>query len=104
MHVVFPQLLAFSDVALLCLRLLVAAVFFTSGLRHARDPVGRAASIGLSPGITRVLGFLGRQSVRLALRPAAPRLQPRDLDDWRRTLRPRLILSAEVTPHQQEGA
>jgi putative oxidoreductase len=54
----FPQLLRFSDVALLCLRLMVAAVFFTSGLQHAGDPVGRAASIGLSPGVTRVLGFV----------------------------------------------
>jgi len=58
MNPLFPQLLPFSDVALLCLRLLVAAVFFTSGLSHARDPVGRAASIGLSPGVTRVLGFV----------------------------------------------
>jgi putative oxidoreductase len=58
MYVVFPQLLQFSDVALLCLRLLVAAVFFTSGWSHARDPIGRAASIGLSPGVTRVLGFV----------------------------------------------
>jgi putative oxidoreductase len=54
---VFPQLLRFSDVALLCLRLLVALVFFTSGFRHAKDPVGRAASIGLSPGFTRILGW-----------------------------------------------
>jgi len=58
MHQLFPQLLPFSDVALLCLRLMVAAVFFTSGLSHARDPVGRAASIGLSPAVTRVLGFV----------------------------------------------
>lgn len=57
MGVVFPQLLQFSDLALLCLRLMVAAVFFTSGLQHARDPVGRAASIGLSPGFTRMLGW-----------------------------------------------
>jgi putative oxidoreductase len=57
MHPVFPQLLQFSDVALLCLRLLVAVVFFESGRRHASDPVGRAASIGLSPGTTRVLGL-----------------------------------------------
>lgn len=57
MGVVFPQLLQFSDLALLCLRLMVAAVFFTSGLQHARDPVGRAASIGLSPGFTRILGW-----------------------------------------------
>ena len=52
-----PQLLRFSDVALLCLRLIVAAVFFESGRRHASDPVGRAASIGLSPGVTRILGW-----------------------------------------------
>ena len=57
---VFPQLLRFSDVALLCLRLLVAAVFFESGRRHASDPVGRAASIGLSPGTTRMLGWAER--------------------------------------------
>ena len=35
MHPVFPQLLQFSDVALLCLRLMVAVVFFESGRRHA---------------------------------------------------------------------
>ena len=58
MNPLFPQLLPFSGVALLCLRLVVAAVFFTSGLSHARDPVGRAASIGLSPGITRMLGLV----------------------------------------------
>jgi|SRR4051794_2543060 putative oxidoreductase len=55
---VFPQLLQFSDLALLCLRLIVAVVFFWSGLQHARDPVGRAASIGLSPGFTRMLGWV----------------------------------------------
>lgn len=58
MDPVFPQLLRFSDVALLCLRLLVAAVFFESGRRHASDPVGRAASIGLSSGTTRILGWV----------------------------------------------
>jgi putative oxidoreductase len=57
MSPVFPELLRFSDVALLCLRLMVAVVFFESGRRHAGDPAGRAASIGLSPGLTRVLGW-----------------------------------------------
>jgi putative oxidoreductase len=56
MDPLFPQVLRFSDVALLCLRLVVAVVFFESGRRHASDPVGRAASIGLSPGVTRILG------------------------------------------------
>ena len=58
MNPLFPQLLPFSDVALLCLRLLIGIVFFWSGLQHARDPVGRAASIGLSPGVTRMLGLV----------------------------------------------
>jgi putative oxidoreductase len=57
MDPVFPQLLRFSDLALLFLRLLVAVVFFESGRRHASDPVGRAASIGLNPGFTRMLGW-----------------------------------------------
>lgn len=58
MHLVFPGLLQFGDVALLCLRLVVALVFFWSGLQHVRDPIGRAASIGLSPGVTRILGLV----------------------------------------------
>jgi putative oxidoreductase len=58
MRPVFPQLLGLSDVALLCLRLVVAVVFFESGRRHAGDPVGRAASIGMSPGFTRILGWV----------------------------------------------
>lgn len=57
MHPVIPQLLRFSDLALLLLRLLVAVIFFASGMNHARDPVGRAASIGMSPGFTRFLGW-----------------------------------------------
>ncbi len=57
MNPLFPQLLQFGDVGLLCLRLMVAVVFFWSGLQHARDPIGRAASIGLSPGVTRMLGL-----------------------------------------------
>jgi putative oxidoreductase len=57
MDPVFPQLLRFSDLGFLCLRLVVAGVFFESGRRHAGDPAGRAASIGLSPGTTRLLGW-----------------------------------------------
>jgi putative oxidoreductase len=58
MDILFPQLLQFSDAALLCLRLLVALVFFTSGFRHVKDPVGRGASVGLSPGASLVLGWV----------------------------------------------
>ena len=54
--VLLPRLLPYADVAVLLMRLLVGAVFVTSGLSHARDPVTRAKSIGMSPGFT---GFLG---------------------------------------------
>lgn len=47
----------FADLALLLLRLMVAAVFFSSGLSHFRDPVARGKSIGMSPGFTRLLGL-----------------------------------------------
>ena len=52
-----PWLLQFSDAALLFMRLLVGLVFITSGWSHAKDPVTRGKSIGLSPGLTRFLGM-----------------------------------------------
>ncbi|HET6576980.1 MAG TPA: DoxX family protein [Gemmatimonadales bacterium] len=39
------------------MRLLVGAVFVTSGWSHAKDPVTRGRSIGMSPGFTRFLGL-----------------------------------------------
>ena len=51
-----PALLAFDDLALLLMRLLVGAVFMTSGWSHVKDPVARGKSIELSPAVTRVLG------------------------------------------------
>jgi putative oxidoreductase len=57
MHVPFPSLVEYTDVALLLMRLLVGWVFFESGLSHARDPVKRGESIGMSPGFARFLGF-----------------------------------------------
>jgi putative oxidoreductase len=53
----FPWLLPFSDAALLLMRLLVGLVFVTSGWSHAKDPVTRGKSIGMSPGFTRFLGI-----------------------------------------------
>jgi len=38
------------------MRLLVGLIFMTSGWSHAKDPVGRGASIGASPAFTRFLG------------------------------------------------
>jgi putative oxidoreductase len=54
--VLLPRLLPYADVAVLLMRLLVGAVFVTSGWSHFRDPVTRAKSIGMSPGFTRFLG------------------------------------------------
>jgi putative oxidoreductase len=48
---------AFTDAALLLLRLMVAAVFITSGWSHAKDPAGRAESIGMSRQVTLFLGL-----------------------------------------------
>ena len=52
-----PWLLPYSDVAVLLMRLLVGAVFVTSGWSHTKDPVARGKSIGLPPGFTRFLGI-----------------------------------------------
>src|SRR6266850_5367688 len=52
----FPQLAQFTDFSLLLLRLMVAAVFVTSGWTHAKDPKGRAKSIGTTPTFTIFLG------------------------------------------------
>jgi putative oxidoreductase len=50
-------LLQFSDAALLFMRILVGWVFLWSGWSHAKDPVTRGKSIGMSPGFTRFLGI-----------------------------------------------
>ncbi|MGH2708795.1 MAG: DoxX family protein [Actinomycetota bacterium] len=52
-----PWLLQFGDVALLLMRLLVGWVFISSGWSHAKDPVARGKSIGMSPEVTRLLGI-----------------------------------------------
>jgi putative oxidoreductase len=52
-----PALLAFDDLALLLTRLMIGAVFMTSGWSHAKDPVARGKSIELPPGVTRALGM-----------------------------------------------
>ena len=52
----FPQLGQFTDLSLLLMRLMVAAVFVTSGLNHVRHPKERAEGIGMSPAFTMFLG------------------------------------------------
>jgi putative oxidoreductase len=53
----FSWLLQFTDLALLFMRLMVGIVFVSSGWSHAKDPVTRGKSIGLSPGLTRFIGL-----------------------------------------------
>jgi putative oxidoreductase len=55
--VTLPSLYQFTDLALLLMRLIVGLVFVTSGWNHTKDPVERAKSIGMSPGVTRFLGL-----------------------------------------------
>ncbi len=52
----WPGLAVYGDWALLALRLLVAVIFFVSGLSHARKPKERAKSIGAPPAFTLFLG------------------------------------------------
>jgi putative oxidoreductase len=52
----FPQLTRFTDLSLLLLRLMVAAVFVTSGWTDIKDPRERAKSIGMTPAFTIFLG------------------------------------------------
>src|SRR5256712_10073657 len=70
MNILFPELLRFSDVGLLLLRLMVAIVFFASGVNHLKDPTERAKDIGASRGFTIVLGWgevLGSLGVALGI-------------------------------------
>src|SRR2546430_17307565 len=70
MSVTFPTLLQFSDVGLLLLRLMVAAVFFDSGWNHLKNPAERSKSIGASTGFTVFLGaaeVLGSLGVALGV-------------------------------------
>jgi putative oxidoreductase len=65
-----PELSSLTDLALLLLRLAIAAVFATSGWSHATKPQERAESIGMSPAFTLVLGvveLLGALSIALGI-------------------------------------
>ena len=55
---VFPELAAFTDLTLLLLRLMIAAIFGTSGWSHMTKPKERAESIGMSSTFTLVLGVV----------------------------------------------
>jgi putative oxidoreductase len=53
----FPQLLRFTDLGLVLLRLMAGIVFFTSGWSHVTKPAERSQSIGMSKGFTIFLGL-----------------------------------------------
>lgn len=55
---IYPLPPVLTDLALLLLRLLIAAIFGSSGWSHASKPVERGESIGMGPGATRVLGIV----------------------------------------------
>jgi putative oxidoreductase len=57
MHEIAAALAGLTDWALLAMRVMVAAVFGTSGWSHVTKPVERGKSIGMSPGFTRFLGI-----------------------------------------------
>lgn len=52
----FPQLAQFTDLSLLLLRVMVAAVFVASGWADVKDPKERAKSIGMPVSFTMFLG------------------------------------------------
>ena len=52
----FPQLLQYSDIPLLLLRIMVGMIFLSSGWSHVTDPETRSKSIGMSKAFTAFLG------------------------------------------------
>lgn len=69
---VFPELAVLTDLALFFLRLMMAAIFGTSGWSHVTKPRERAESIGMSPAFTLALGVVevvGAASLVLGVYP-----------------------------------
>jgi putative oxidoreductase len=67
-----PELTALADLALLLLRLMIAAIFASSGWAHATKPKERAESIEMSPPFTLGLGIvelLGAASIAIGIYP-----------------------------------
>ena len=52
----FPELNRFLPAALLLMRVMVGAIFISSGWSHVTKTAERAKSIGMSEGFTRFLG------------------------------------------------
>ena len=54
---VFPQLLRFTDLSLLLLRVMGGIIFLPSGWNHLKDPESRSKSIEMSKGFTIILAL-----------------------------------------------
>lgn len=52
----FPGVEQFVDWSLLLLRIVIAVIFISSGLKHLANPSERGEGIGFSPSLTIVLG------------------------------------------------
>lgn len=57
MTILFPRLLEYSDIVLLAMRCMIAAVFITSGWSKVSNPVAKGKQNGLTPGMARFLGL-----------------------------------------------
>jgi putative oxidoreductase len=55
--ILFPRLLEYSDIVLLAMRCMIAAVFITSGWSKVSNPVAKGKQNGLTPGMARFLGL-----------------------------------------------
>lgn len=67
---IFPQLVRFTDIALLLMRLMVGVVFMSSGWNDLKNPQERSKDIGMSKGCTIFLGaaeFAGSLGVILGV-------------------------------------
>lgn len=53
---IYPLPEVVTDLALLLLRWMIAAIFLSSGWSHFTRPAERGESLGMSPGATRLLG------------------------------------------------
>jgi putative oxidoreductase len=52
----FPSLARYTDLAILFVRIMVAAIFMSSGLADLKNPSSRAASLGVSKPFTIFIG------------------------------------------------
>jgi len=55
--ILFPRLLEYSDIVLLAMRCMVAAVFITSGWAKVAHPIAKGKQNELAPGMVRLLGL-----------------------------------------------